>query len=30
MTARNLQEELKAKRLPWTTAKGFDTFTPIR
>ncbi|TBU35563.1 hypothetical protein BD311DRAFT_744210 [Dichomitus squalens] len=29
MTARNLQEELKAKRLPWTVAKGFDTFTPI-
>ncbi len=30
MTARNLQEEIKAKRLPWTVAKGFDTFTPIR
>ncbi|PIL24360.1 hypothetical protein GSI_14113 [Ganoderma sinense ZZ0214-1] len=29
MTARNLQEEIKAKRLPWTVAKGFDTFTPI-
>ncbi|KAI0373075.1 hypothetical protein BV20DRAFT_963576 [Pilatotrama ljubarskyi] len=29
MTARNLQEELKTKRLPWTVAKGFDTFTPI-
>ncbi|KAL7283716.1 hypothetical protein ACG7TL_003152 [Trametes sanguinea] len=30
MTARNVQEELKSKRLPWTVAKGFDTFTPIR
>ena len=30
MTARNVQDELKAKRLPWTIAKGFDTFTPIR
>ncbi|CDO73667.1 hypothetical protein BN946_scf185014.g137 [Trametes cinnabarina] len=29
MTARNVQEELKSKRLPWTVAKGFDTFTPI-
>ncbi|KAH9931706.1 uncharacterized protein BXZ73DRAFT_47291 [Epithele typhae] len=29
MTARNVQEEIKAKRLPWTIAKGFDTFTPI-
>ncbi|OJT08693.1 Acylpyruvase FAHD1, mitochondrial [Trametes pubescens] len=29
MTARNLQEEVKSKRLPWTVAKGFDTFTPI-
>ncbi|KAI0707711.1 hypothetical protein C8Q76DRAFT_627723 [Earliella scabrosa] len=29
MTARNLQEEIKAKRLPWTVAKGFDTFTPV-
>ncbi|KAI1788398.1 hypothetical protein LXA43DRAFT_1025677 [Ganoderma leucocontextum] len=29
MTARNLQEEIKAKRLPWTVAKGFDSFTPI-
>ncbi|KAI0780508.1 hypothetical protein BD413DRAFT_463078 [Trametes elegans] len=29
MTARNVQDELKAKRLPWTVAKGLDTFTPI-
>jgi acylpyruvate hydrolase len=30
MTARNLQEEVKKKGLPWSTVKGFDTFTPIR
>ena len=29
MTARDLQAEAKAKGLPWTTAKGFDTFAPI-
>lgn len=29
MTARNMQEAVKKKGLPWTTAKGFDTFTPI-
>ncbi|KAF2088178.1 fumarylacetoacetate hydrolase family protein [Saccharata proteae CBS 121410] len=29
MTARNVQEEAKAKGLPWTIAKGFDTFCPI-
>ncbi|ORZ02735.1 hypothetical protein BCR43DRAFT_21632 [Syncephalastrum racemosum] len=29
MTARNLQFEAKNKGLPWSTAKGFDTFTPI-
>ncbi|KAH9079322.1 fumarylacetoacetate hydrolase family protein [Lactarius deliciosus] len=29
MTARNLQEEVKRKGLPWSTVKGFDTFTPI-
>ena len=29
MTARNLQAQNKAKGLPWTTAKGFDTFCPI-
>ena len=29
MTARNLQDEAKKKGLPWTAAKGFDTFLPI-
>ncbi|RKP07551.1 hypothetical protein THASP1DRAFT_34876 [Thamnocephalis sphaerospora] len=29
MTARNLQNIVKAKGLPWSAAKGFDTFTPI-
>lgn len=29
MTARNLQEQVKSKGLPWSAAKGFDTFTPI-
>ncbi|KAJ2659933.1 hypothetical protein IWW48_003228 [Coemansia sp. RSA 1200] len=29
MTARNLQDEARAKGLPWSAAKGFDTFTPI-
>jgi len=29
MTARNVQDEVKKKGLPWTTAKGFDTFTPV-
>ncbi|KAI0256602.1 hypothetical protein BJV78DRAFT_1272747 [Lactifluus subvellereus] len=29
MTARNLQEEVKKKGLPWSTVKGFDTFTPV-
>ncbi|KAK4687263.1 acylpyruvate hydrolase, partial [Tremellales sp. Uapishka_1] len=29
MTARNVQDAVKAKGLPWSTAKGFDTFTPI-
>ena len=28
MTARNVQDRVKAKGLPWSTAKGFDTFTP--
>ncbi|KAI8812435.1 hypothetical protein BJ742DRAFT_747095 [Cladochytrium replicatum] len=27
MTARNLQDEAKKKGHPWSTAKGFDTFT---
>ena len=29
MTARNVQDEAKRKGLPWTIAKGFDTFLPI-
>ncbi|KAG2008628.1 fumarylacetoacetate hydrolase, variant 2 [Coprinopsis cinerea AmutBmut pab1-1] len=29
MTARNLQDQVKRKELPWSAAKGFDTFTPI-
>jgi len=29
MTARNLQDEAKKKGLPWTAAKGFDTFLPV-
>ncbi|KIK06099.1 hypothetical protein K443DRAFT_674661 [Laccaria amethystina LaAM-08-1] len=29
MTARNLQEKVKKQGLPWSTVKGFDTFTPI-
>jgi len=29
MTARNIQDEVKKKGLPWSAAKGFDTFTPI-
>ncbi|KAK9387424.1 hypothetical protein V1515DRAFT_78053 [Lipomyces mesembrius] len=29
MTARNVQDDIKKKGLPWTTAKGFDTFLPI-
>ncbi|WWC85662.1 uncharacterized protein L201_000528 [Kwoniella dendrophila CBS 6074] len=29
MTARNIQDAVKKKGLPWSTAKGFDTFTPI-
>ena len=28
-TARDLQEAAKKKSLPWTVAKGFDTFAPI-
>jgi hypothetical protein len=30
MTARNMQEDVKKKGLPWTTHKGFDTFCPTR
>ena len=29
MTARNIQDEAKKKALPWSIAKGFDTFLPI-
>ncbi|KAF7986579.1 hypothetical protein HWV62_26338 [Athelia sp. TMB] len=29
MTARNLQDEVKKKGLPWSAVKGFDTFTPV-
>lgn len=29
MTGRNMQEAVKKKGLPWSAAKGFDTFTPI-
>ncbi|CAO3701012.1 unnamed protein product [Rhizopus stolonifer] len=28
-TARNLQIAAKNKGLPWSTAKGFDTFSPV-
>ncbi|KAH6902423.1 mitochondrial protein [Coprinopsis sp. MPI-PUGE-AT-0042] len=29
MTARNVQDKVKKAGLPWSSAKGFDTFTPI-
>ncbi|KAG6885878.1 hypothetical protein C0993_008397 [Termitomyces sp. T159_Od127] len=29
MTARNLQDKVKKMGLPWSAAKGFDTFTPV-
>lgn len=29
MTGRNVQNEAKKKGLPWSIAKGFDTFCPI-
>jgi len=29
MTARNVQDFVKKKGLPWSTAKGYDTFCPI-
>jgi 2-keto-4-pentenoate hydratase/2-oxohepta-3-ene-1,7-dioic acid hydratase in catechol pathway len=29
MTARNVQDDVKKRGLPWTVSKGFDTFTPI-
>lgn len=30
ITARNVQDEAKKQGLPWTLAKGFDTFLPLR
>lgn len=29
LTARNVQDAVKKQGYPWSTAKGFDTFTPI-
>lgn len=29
MTGRNVQNEAKKKGLPWSIAKGFDTFLPV-
>ncbi|WVF69672.1 hypothetical protein IAT40_004451 [Kwoniella sp. CBS 6097] len=29
MTARNIQNAVKKKGLPWSAAKGFDTFCPV-
>lgn len=29
MTARDIQTDAKAKGLPWSVAKGFDTFAPL-
>ena len=29
MTARDVQDEAKRKGIPWTAAKGFDTFLPV-
>jgi len=29
MTGRNIQNEAKKKGLPWSIAKGFDTFLPV-
>lgn len=29
MTARDLQNEAKERRLPWSLSKGFDTFAPL-
>lgn len=29
LTARNVQQEAKKKGLPWSIAKGFDTFLPL-
>lgn len=30
MTARSIQDQAKRKGLPWSIAKGFDTFLPLR
>jgi len=29
ITARDLQDQARSKGLPWTEAKGFDTFAPV-
>ncbi len=29
MTARNLQDQAKKAGLPWSVAKGYDTFCPV-
>eukprot|EP01105_Mastigella_eilhardi_P011093 TRINITY_DN2560_c0_g1_i1.p1 TRINITY_DN2560_c0_g1~~TRINITY_DN2560_c0_g1_i1.p1 ORF type:complete len:132 (+),score=33.28 TRINITY_DN2560_c0_g1_i1:417-812(+) len=29
MTARDVQDAAKAKRLPWAEAKGYDSFAPV-
>eukprot|EP01135_Chromosphaera_perkinsii_P000555 Nk52_evm17s123 gene=Nk52_evmTU17s123 len=29
MTARDIQEEAKAQKRPWTEAKGYDSFCPV-
>lgn len=29
MTARNMQDKVKKSGLPWSAAKGFDSFNPI-
>ncbi|KAJ2915240.1 hypothetical protein MD484_g5158, partial [Candolleomyces efflorescens] len=29
MTARNIQDKVKKAGLPWSAAKGFDSFTPV-
>ncbi len=29
VTARNLQDQARRAGLPWSAAKGFDTFTPV-
>lgn len=29
VTGRNMQDAVKPKGLPWSAAKGFDTFAPV-